>query len=117
LGNLEDGVGSEAEGVDGDALIGGIHEVHEAHLARELHCEGTRRSGSESGEVSDGTTLRDPIIVATLLVVPMLLLQGSDVGEPWRTVADVADWLIWLMFAAEVADLDLCAHAQRERVE
>ena len=47
----------------------------------------------------------------------MLLLQGSDVGEVWRTVADVADWLIWLMFAAEVADLDLCAHAQRERVE
>jgi hypothetical protein len=36
---LEDGVGSEAEGVDGDALIGGIDEVHEAHLARELHAK------------------------------------------------------------------------------
>jgi hypothetical protein len=58
-----------------------------------------------------------PIGVATLLVVPVLLLQGSDVGEPWRTVADVADRLIWLMFAADVADLDLCAHAQSERVE
>jgi hypothetical protein len=37
------------------------------------------------------------------------MLQGSDVGEPWRTVTDVADWLIWLMFAAEVAPFWICA--------
>jgi hypothetical protein len=29
LENLEDGVGCEADGVDGDALIGGIDEVQE----------------------------------------------------------------------------------------
>lgn len=38
--------------------------------------------------------------MATPLVV--LVLQGSSVGEPWRSVANVGDWLIWLMFAAEV---------------
>jgi voltage-gated potassium channel len=43
-----------------------------------------------------------PIIVATLLMIPVLLLQGADVGEPWRAIAYVADWLIWAMFAAEV---------------
>ena len=43
-----------------------------------------------------------PIIIATLLVVPVLLIQGSGVDEPWRTIANVGDWLIWLLFAAEV---------------
>jgi voltage-gated potassium channel len=42
------------------------------------------------------------LIVATLLVVPVLLLQGSDVGEPWETLVVVADWLIWLVFVAEL---------------
>jgi voltage-gated potassium channel len=42
------------------------------------------------------------LIVATLLVVPVLILQGSDVGEPWRTIAVVGDWIIWLAFLAEL---------------
>ena len=42
------------------------------------------------------------LIAATLLVVPVLLLQGSDLGEPWNTVAAVANWLIWLAFVAEL---------------
>jgi len=35
-------------------------------------------------------------------MVPVILRRGSDVGEPWRTVPNAGDWLIWLMFAAEV---------------
>lgn len=42
------------------------------------------------------------LIVAALLVVPVLILQGSDVGEPWRTIAGVGDWVIWLAFLAEL---------------
>jgi voltage-gated potassium channel len=42
------------------------------------------------------------LIVATLLVVPVLVLQRSDVPEPWHTVAVVMDWLIWLAFVAEL---------------
>lgn len=42
------------------------------------------------------------LIVATLAVVPVLILQASNVGEPWRTIADVGDWLIWLAFLAEL---------------
>jgi voltage-gated potassium channel len=42
------------------------------------------------------------LIAATLLVVPVLLLQGSDLGEPWNKVAAVANWLIWLAFVAEL---------------
>lgn len=42
------------------------------------------------------------LIVVTLLVVPVLILQGSDVGKPWRTIADVGDWVIWLAFLVEL---------------
>jgi voltage-gated potassium channel len=42
------------------------------------------------------------IIVATLLVVPVLILEETDVGNAWATVAAVANWVIWLVFLAEV---------------
>src|SRR5215211_1913113 len=46
-----------------------------------------------------------PIIVATLLVIPVLVVQSSDYGEPWETIASVLDWAIWLAFLAEVATM------------
>lgn len=45
---------------------------------------------------------RVPIIIATLLVLPVLILQSTDPGEPWTTGARVGDWIIWLTFLAEV---------------
>jgi len=42
------------------------------------------------------------IIVATLLVVPVLILEESRVDPPWTTIATVANWAIWLAFLAEV---------------
>lgn len=45
---------------------------------------------------------RVPIIIATLLVIPVLILQGFEVPEPWETVGYVLDWILWLTFAAEV---------------
>ena len=35
--------------------------------------------------------LDPPVIIATLLVVPILLVQGADVDEPWDTIAVVGD--------------------------
>ena len=46
--------------------------------------------------------LEPVLLVATLLVLPVLILQASKVDEPWRTVAAVGDWVIWLVFLAEV---------------
>ncbi len=43
-----------------------------------------------------------PIIVATLLVIPVMILQGIAPGEPWNTIGYIGDWAIWLVFAAEV---------------
>jgi voltage-gated potassium channel len=43
-----------------------------------------------------------PILLAALLVVPVLIVQEADVGEPLETIADLLDWGIWLAFAAEL---------------
>lgn len=43
-----------------------------------------------------------PILVAALLVIPVIAIEQSPVGEPWDTIATVGNWLIWLAFLAEV---------------
>jgi hypothetical protein len=30
-----------------------------------------------------------PMTIAALLVIPLLVIEGSDYGEAWRTVADL----------------------------
>jgi voltage-gated potassium channel len=42
-----------------------------------------------------------PMLVAAVLVIPLLILEESNVGEPWDTVATVLDWGTWLAFLAE----------------
>jgi voltage-gated potassium channel len=44
-----------------------------------------------------------PILVAALLVIPVMAVEQSDAGEPWRTAAVVANWGIWIAFAVELA--------------
>jgi voltage-gated potassium channel len=46
--------------------------------------------------------LEPVLLVATLLILPVLILQASRVDEPWATIAAVGDWVIWLVFLAEV---------------
>jgi hypothetical protein len=88
----------------------GCAPVLACHCSRAGRTDGALDSsvaGVSSGQwkrslIKEAAALRPgSIIVATLLIVPVLLLHGSDVGEPWRTVADVADWLSWLMLAAQ----------------
>jgi voltage-gated potassium channel len=46
--------------------------------------------------------LRLPLLVATLLVIPVMILQASDVPDTWTLVGYIGDWVIWLTFLAEV---------------
>lgn len=55
-----------------------------------------------------------PVIIATLLVVPVLILEGTEVSEPWPTIALVGDWIIWLVFLAEVVVLLAVAPNRRQ---
>jgi len=42
-----------------------------------------------------------PVAIAALLVIPVLVIEGSDLEQPWPLVAEVLNWSIWLAFAAE----------------
>ncbi len=43
-----------------------------------------------------------PLLVGALLVVPLIVLEQSHVGEPWRAGAVILDWAVWLLFLAEL---------------
>lgn len=43
-----------------------------------------------------------PMLVAALLVIPVIAVEQSDGGDPWRTIAAVTNWAIWLAFAVEL---------------
>jgi voltage-gated potassium channel len=43
-----------------------------------------------------------PLIVAAVLTIPVTILQLLPPPDPWRTLADVLNWMIWLAFLAEM---------------
>jgi voltage-gated potassium channel len=43
-----------------------------------------------------------PLLAAAVLTVPAVILQLLPTPDPWRTIADVVNWVIWLVFLAEV---------------
>ena len=42
--------------------------------------------------------LKLPLLVATLLVIPVMILQASDVPDTWTLVDYIGNWAIWLTF-------------------
>jgi voltage-gated potassium channel len=42
------------------------------------------------------------LLVAAALVIPVVIVEQSGAGEPYRTVAMVANWVIWSIFLSEV---------------
>jgi len=46
-----------------------------------------------------------PVLVAALLVIPVIIVEQSDAGEPWRTVAAILNWCIWIVFALELVTM------------
>src|SRR5215831_16147577 len=43
-----------------------------------------------------------PVVVASLLVIPVIAIEQSTLGEPWDTIAAVLNWATWLVFLAEL---------------
>ena len=43
-----------------------------------------------------------PVVIAATLTIPLLLIQESDLGDPWPAVATVLNWITWTVFATEV---------------
>jgi len=44
-----------------------------------------------------------PMVIAALLVIPLLVIEESDLGQPWDAVGVVLNWGTWLAFAVEFA--------------
>jgi voltage-gated potassium channel len=45
----------------------------------------------------------DPIVlVAALLVVPVIAIEQSSASHGWKSIATIANWLIWAVFAGEL---------------
>ena len=42
------------------------------------------------------------MLIAAVLVIPVLVLEESNVGEPWATIGTVLNWGTWLAFLAEL---------------
>jgi hypothetical protein len=55
---------------------------------------------SESGQVKHPF---EPIVLgATLLMIPVIIVQRDATSDGWQTAASVANWAIWAVFAAEM---------------
>jgi hypothetical protein len=55
----------------------------------------------ESGRVH--TPLEPVVLAATLALIPVLILEADATTAGWQQVALVANWLIWAIFAIELA--------------
>jgi voltage-gated potassium channel len=43
-----------------------------------------------------------PVIVAALLVIPVIIIEESAAGDTLKTLASISNWIIWIVFAAEL---------------
>jgi voltage-gated potassium channel len=43
-----------------------------------------------------------PVVIAALLTIPILFIQESHLGQPWKGIGTALNWATWLTFATEV---------------
>jgi voltage-gated potassium channel len=43
-----------------------------------------------------------PVLVAALLVIPVIVIEESNVSDTWKTLGAILNWIIWVAFAVEV---------------
>ena len=69
----------------------------------QTHGDPTTETQAASRSERVGKWLRVPLIFAALLAIPTIIVQESDLGGSWETLAAVLDWCIWAVFAANLA--------------
>jgi voltage-gated potassium channel len=62
----------------------------------------TAETQAASRAVRAAKWLQVPLIVAALLAIPTIIVQESEIGGFWDTLAAVLDWCIWAVFAANL---------------
>src|SRR4051794_13074132 len=66
---------------------------------------------TESGRVK--TQFEPAVLAATLAMIPVLIIQADAKSDGWQTFAQVANWVIWSVFAAELAFILVVAPRKR----
>jgi voltage-gated potassium channel len=54
-----------------------------------------------------------PLLVAAVLTIPVTILQLLPAADPWRTIADLTNWAIWLTFLAEAVVMLVIVQSKR----
>ena len=65
----------------------------------------------ESGRVH--TPLEPVVLAATLALIPILIIEADAKSEGWQTFAWTANWIIWAIFAVELAAVLIVAKRKR----
>jgi voltage-gated potassium channel len=55
-----------------------------------------------------------PVLVAALLVIPVIVIEESNVGDRWKTLGSILNWTIWLTFALEVVVMLAVVRSKRK---
>jgi voltage-gated potassium channel len=66
-----------------------------------------RWTQEESGRVR--TPLEPVVLAATLALIPVLIIESDAKSETWQRFAEVANWVIWAVFAIELAAILIVA--------
>jgi voltage-gated potassium channel len=53
------------------------------------------------------------VLVATLAMIPVLIIERDATSPGWQTFAQVANWVIWAVFAAELTFVLVVARRKR----
>jgi voltage-gated potassium channel len=65
----------------------------------------------ESGRVH--TPLEPVVLAATLALIPILIVEADATSRGWQQFAEVANWIIWAIFAVELAAVLVVASRKR----
>ena len=65
----------------------------------------------DSGRVH--TPLEPVVLVATLCLIPVLIIEADATSRGWQQFAEVANWVIWAIFAIELAAVLIVASRKR----
>src|SRR3954452_2172830 len=66
---------------------------------------------TESGRVTH--PFEPAVLVATLAMIPVLIIERDASSPGWLTFAQVANWIIWAIFAAELSFVLMVAQRKR----
>ena len=91
--------------------------------ARDPVGHGTGRVGYLSGEASSmwtqdesgrvHTPLEPVVLAATLALIPVLIIEADATSHGWQQFAEIANWVIWAIFAIELATVLVVASRKR----